>query len=135
ESQRKPGAFQVGKVGKTDPKIPGPPEGGLILQVYESRLAGDLNGELRRREKHETFSWGTYEPGRDQIWLSQDDWKSLLPAERKKGARYPLPAAVAGRMMARLTDWSEANGAHWRPEHVRSHDLTLTVEEVSASKL
>jgi len=32
-----------------------------------------------------------------------------------------------------LTDWSEANGAHWRPEHVRSHDLTLTVEEVSAT--
>jgi hypothetical protein len=135
ESQRKPGAIQVGKVGKIDSKIPRPPEGGLILQVYESRLVGELTAELRRREKHETFSWGTYEPGRDQIWLSRNDWKALLPAERRKGTRYPLPAGVAGRMMARLTDWSEANGAHWQPEHVRSHDLTLTVEDVSSSSI
>jgi len=134
-SQRKPGAVQLDKAGKIDPKIPRPPEGGLILQVYESRLAGDLKGELRRREKHETFSWGTYEPGRDQIWLSQTDWKALLPPDRKKGARYSLPAGVAGPMIARLTDWSEANGAHWQREHVRSHDLTLTVEDVSATTI
>jgi hypothetical protein len=135
DSQRKPGAIQVGSAGKSDPKIPGPPEGGLILQVYESRLAGDLKGELRRREKHETFSWGAYEPGRDQVWLSQTEWKTLVPPERKKGTRYSLPAAVASRMMARLTDWSEANGAHWQPEHVRSYDLTLTVEDVSATAI
>jgi len=134
-SQRKPGALQIGNAGKIDPKIPKPPEGGLLLQVYESRLTGDLNGELRRREKHETFSWGTYEPGRDQIWLSENDWKALLPAERKKGARYALPGRVAGQMIARLTDWSEANGAHWEKKHVRSHDLTLTVEDVSASSI
>lgn len=135
ESQRKPGAIQVGQAGKIDPKIPQPPEGGLLLQVYESRLAGDLRGDLRRREKHETFSWGTYEPGRDQIWLSQNDWKELIPPDRKKGTRYPLAAGVAGRMMARLTDWSEANGAHWRPEHLRSHDLSLTVEDVSETTI
>jgi hypothetical protein len=135
ESQRKPGAIQVGQAGKMDPKIPGPPEGGLILQVYESRLLGDLKGELRRREKHETFSWGTYEPGRDQIWFSEIEWKELLPPDRKKGTRHPLPTSVAGRMIARLTDWSEANGAHWQPEHVRSHDLTLTVEDVSSTAI
>jgi hypothetical protein len=135
QSQRKPGAVRVGNAGKTDPKIARPPEGGLILQVYESRLAGNLNGELHRRQKHETFSWGTYEPGRDQIWLSRNDWKALLPAEPKKGARHPLPTAVAGRLLARLTDWSEANGAHWEKKHVRSHDLTLTVEDVSASSI
>ena len=28
-------------------------------------------------------------------------------------------------MIARLTDWSEANGAHWETKHVRSHDPKL----------
>src|SRR6516225_6490084 len=45
ESERKPGAIKVANTGKNDLSIPTPPEGGLILQVYESRLAGDLKGE------------------------------------------------------------------------------------------
>jgi hypothetical protein len=133
ESERKPGAIKIGDKGKTDPTIPRPPEGGLILQVYESRLTGDVKGEVGRRQKHETFSWGEYEPGRDQIWLSEGDWKSLVPSDAKKGIRFVLPAGVAGRMIAHLTDWSEANGARWDSSHVRSQDLTLAVEDVSAS--
>src|SRR6266511_1555780 len=125
QSERKPGALQVGSAGKTDAKIPTPPPGALILQVYESRLTGDRNGEVRRRQKHETFSWGEYEPGRDQIWLSETEWKALVPPDQKKGARHLLPAGVARRMIARLTDWSEANGARWEAEHIRSQDLTL----------
>jgi len=98
-------------------------------------LLGDLKGELRRRDKAETFSWGVYEPGRDFVWLTEADWKSLVPAEPKKGDKFPLPAGVAWRLIARLTDWSEANGAHWDPEHVRAKDLTLTVEEVSSASI
>jgi hypothetical protein len=126
---------QVGDKSKMDPAIIRPPEGGLILQVYESRLTGDVKGEIGRRKKHETFSWGEYEPGRDQIWLSETDWKSLVPADPKKGKRFALPASVAGRMIAHLTDWSEANGAHWHAEHVRAQDLTLSVEGVSTSAI
>ena len=135
KAERKPSAIQVGDRGKIDATIPRPPEGGLILQLYESRLTGDLKGELHRRKKHETFSWGEYEPGRDQIWLSEADWKALMPADPKKGKRFALPASVAGRIVSHLTDWSEANGAHWEAEHVRSKDLTLAVEEVSASTI
>jgi hypothetical protein len=130
-AERQPGAFEVGDRGKIDPKIPRPPEGGLILQVYESRLTGDPKGKVGRRTKHETFSWGTYEPGRDQIWLTEADWKSLVPAEATKGKRFDLPAGVAGRLIAHLTDWSEANGAHWEAAHIRARDLALVVEDVS----
>jgi hypothetical protein len=133
ERERKPGAIEVGNAGKVDAKIPAPPPGALILQVFESRLTRDGKGEVQRREKHETFSWGVYEPGRDQIWLSEAEWKALVPANPTKDERSVLPASVAGRMLARLTDWSEANGAHWEPAHVRSQDLTLTVEDVSSS--
>jgi hypothetical protein len=135
ESERKPGAIKIGDRGKTDPTIPRPPEGGLILQVCESRLTGDFKGDIGRRKKHETFSWGEYEPGRDQIWLSEADWKSLVPADPKKGVRFALPASVAGRMIAHLTDWSEANGARWESAHVRSQDLSLAVADVSASTI
>jgi hypothetical protein len=135
EAERKPGAVKVGEKGKIDPKVPTPPESGLILQVFESRLTGEVKGKVGRRQKHETFSWGTYEPGRDQIWLSEADWKSLVPAEPKKGKQFAVPAKVAGRMLARLTDWSEANGARWEAAHVRTRDLTLAVEEVSATTI
>src|SRR5262249_4700998 len=113
ERERKPGAIEVGNAGKVDAKIPAPPPGALILQVVESRLTRDGKGEVQRREKHETFSWGVYEPGRDQIWLSETEWKALVPANPTKDERSALPASVAGRMISRLTDWSEANGAHW----------------------
>lgn len=133
ERERTPGAVQVAGAGKVDAKVPTPPPGALILQVYESRLTRDVQGEVQRRDKHETFSWGEYEPGRDQIWLSETEWKALVPADPKKGKRLALPTSVAGRMIARMTDWSEANGAHWESSHVRSQDLTLVVEDVSAS--
>ncbi len=135
ESERKPGAIKLGDKGNTDPTIPRPPDGALILQVYESRLTGDAKGVVGRRQKYETFSWGEYEPGRDQIWLSKTDWQSLVPADAKKGLSFALPASVAGRMIAHLTDWSEANGARWESAHVRSQDLTVHVEEVSSSAL
>ena len=135
ERERKPGAIEIASAGKSDPKIPTPPAGALILQVYESRLTGDVRGEVRRRQKHETFSWGEYEPGRDQIWLSEAEWKSLVPANRKKGSRQPLPANIARRMITRMTDWSEANGAHWDAEHIRSQDLAIIVEDATATTL
>jgi len=133
ERERKPGAIQVGSAGKSDAKVPTPPSGALILQVFESRLTGDVKGAVRRRQKHETFSWGEYEPGRDQIWLSESDWKALIPQDPKKGSRVSLPAGIARRMIARMTDWSEANGAHWEAEHIRSQDLALVVEDVSST--
>jgi hypothetical protein len=135
QAERKAGAVQVGSAGKPDARIPTPPPGALLLQVFESRLVGSLKGELKRRDKHETFSWGEYEPGRDQIWLSEAEWQAIVPAVVKKGEHYPLPAAVAGRMLARLTDWSEANGASWQKQHVRAQDLTLTVDDVSPNAL
>jgi hypothetical protein len=133
ERERKPGAIEVDSAGKVDAKIPAPPPGALILQVFESRLTRDVKGEVQRREKHETFSWGVYEPGRDQVWLSEAEWKALVPANPTKDDRSLLSSSVAGRMIARLTDWSEANGAHWEPAHVRSQDLTLAVENVTSS--
>jgi hypothetical protein len=134
ESKRKPGAIQVGDLGQVDPLVPAPPPGGLFLQVFESRLAGDLKGELRRRDKAETFGWGVYEPARDHIWFREPDWKLLTAADRKQGDRFPLPTPIAQPLLMRLTDWSEANGAHWKlPDHLRHEDLTLTVESVSAA--
>jgi hypothetical protein len=135
ESARKPGAIQIGELRKVDSNVKTTTPGSLILQVYESRLAGDLKRDLRRREKAETFSWGVYEPGRDYVWLTEADWKSLVPTDRPKGDRFSLPACFADHMIARLTDWSEANGARWAPEHIRSKDLTLTVEEVSSAAI
>jgi hypothetical protein len=136
EVERKPGALRVPEFGKVDAKIPTPPPGGLILKVYQSRLQRDAKHHLERRSKYESFGWGVYEPGLDYFWLSEAEWKSLLPDNPKKGDRSFLPAALAGRLARHtLTDGSEANPVHWEKKHVRSLELTLTVTEASADAI
>jgi hypothetical protein len=135
KAERKPGAIVVGELGKVDPKVPAMPAGGLFIQVYQSRLLGEVKGKLQRRTKAETFSWGVYEPGRDSLWLTEAEWKSLVPAEARKGKRFPLPARVADQITWTLTDVSEANGARWEPRHIRAREMTLTVEEASATAI
>src|SRR5262245_47860343 len=49
ESERRPGAIQIGDKGPSDPKhaTVQPPAGGLILKIHGRYLAREANGELR----------------------------------------------------------------------------------------
>lgn len=129
EADRKP---QVGELGKIDPKWPLPQPGGLIVRVYQTRLERDAQDKLRQPAKFRSFNWGCYEPGRDSVWLTETEIRSLVPAGLKKGDQVAFPAILGDRIArSALRDLSETNGVTWDQNAVRSLQWTLSVEDVS----
>src|SRR5262245_10535535 len=131
-ARRRPGGVEVPDPQKQDDNFARtPPPGGLILRVYARIL--DRNGQ------------GDYVPGscdvagadraaRDHLWLTEAEWKSLVPADAKKGDTFPLPEAVALRIaLFHLLDNTRGEPPIWRRDDLRSHKLKLTVEEVNAA--
>lgn len=120
-------------LGKYDAGFdPAPPAGGLIVKVFARGLSRDSAGVL-----------GTYkdpkvplsqEPGRDFLWLTQAECKSLVPEQATKGATLMVPEPIADRLCRRyLIDLVRigGNGGPRQPQHVASKQLKLTVEEPS----
>jgi hypothetical protein len=131
EADRKP---PVGELGKIDPKWPVPSAGGLVVRVYQTRMERDRQEDLCQPAKFRSFSWGCYEPGRDSVWLTEAECRSLVPAGLQKGDRFPFPPTLGDRIArSALRDMSETNGVTWDANAVRSLQWTLTVEDVSAS--
>src|SRR5262245_7990791 len=108
EAERRP---TIGEMGEIDPKWPVPPTGGLIVRVYQTRLARDPQGNLQPPAKFRTFSWGCYEPGRDSLWLTEAECQSLVSDNLKKGDQFLFPTALGDRIArSALRDMSETNG-------------------------
>lgn len=142
EAERKPGAVQIAPP-RERPKIAPlpPPPGGLVLAVYTRNLKRDDKGELAHitpediKDKTRYPSWDIAytEPTRDNLWLSEAEWKSLLPAEPRKGDKFPVPAGVRDRIFFyHLWDLTQGGLEHpWERRHLRAGELTLTVEETT----
>jgi hypothetical protein len=134
ENRRKPGAVKIEDLSKTDQRYTRtPPAGGLIVNVYTRIL--DREGKTGYC-KGTCKTQGGDRAARDHLWLTAKEWKSLIPDEPKKGDQAPLPAAIAKRILCfHLIDNTRGEPPMWTPEQIRQHKLTLTVEEVSATKI
>src|SRR5262245_44935255 len=131
EERRKPGAGKVDDAGKVDLVYERrPPPGGLVVKVYTRILDRDQGGLCRGTCK----TLGGDKAARDHLWLTEAEGKSLVPADPAAGDRFPLPPAVAERILRfHLTDNTRGEPPMWRREDVRAQELTLTVEEVTAA--
>jgi hypothetical protein len=155
-AERAPGAVKVGDLGAADAKraLPTPPEGGLILKVYYRAFMRDgdrLRYVTGKDLWHDETGKKTEEafdrlyPGRlttaqaqpDHLWLTEAEWKSLLPADPKKGDSAAVPAGVKDRFIRwhlnPLTVYGETNALD--PKAVHAGELKLTVEAVSPSSV
>jgi hypothetical protein len=104
-----------------------PPAGGLILNVFSRIPLPPPPG------KTWTPNMAT---GRDHLWLTREEWRALLPAEWKAGARYPVPPAVTERLLRfHLVDNVRGEPDSWSPGDIREADLTLRVEDANAGRL
>jgi hypothetical protein len=134
DDRRQPGAVTVADPETVDPRFARtPPPGGLIVRVYTRILD---------REGQDDFCRGTCPTrggeaaARDHLWLTQAEWKSLIPADPKVGDTMPVPAAVAERMLRfHLTDNTRGEPPMWRRDEIRSSKLTLTVEEATPAAI
>src|SRR5262249_47463868 len=131
-SERRPGAVRVENLPRTDPQFSRrPPPGGLIVDVYTRILDRDAKGELC---KGSCSTPGGDAAARDHLWLTEEDWKALVPADANKGDKFSLPARLAERILRyHLVDNTRGEPSFWAREEVRSSELTLTVEEATGA--
>jgi hypothetical protein len=115
--------------------VPAPPPGGLVLTVYDRPLGRSPKGDYRLPEGGDFDGFRTHAPHgqRSSLWLSQDEWKSLIPAEPRTGATHQVSAKLARRIylysLWPQTLWVVEQA--WQPNSVRESELRLTVEEAS----
>jgi len=148
-SERKPGAVKVPDLKPSERAIPSPPAGGLVLKVHARFLSRTDKGELRYargedfpllgKEPQKMRRWRLYlEPNTEYMWLTEEEWKSLVPAKPVKGQTVAVTPAIGERMarfhlLPRRSMTSEGHGLSKRD--VKSARLTLTVEDVSSERI
>jgi hypothetical protein len=132
--ERRPGAVKVRELDRTDPNYTRtPPPGGLILDASTRILDRDGKGCF---VKGTCSVVGGDKAARDHLWLKKAEWQALVPEGAKKGQTFPMPAAVAGRLLRfHLLDNTRGEPNYWEPGDVRRHSLTWTVEEANAREV
>lgn len=117
-----------------------PPAGGLILRSHVRNLKKDDRGELAVITREDLKDRDLYpgwnpiytEPAHFNVWFTEAEWKSLVPAEPKKGASFPVPDALQKRLFRyHLVNGTFGLPGSWSLEQIRKGELTLTVEEVT----
>ncbi len=132
--QRKPGAVKVAEAGKPDANFTRePPKDGLILNVYTRMLDYDKTGFLQCGKCSVP---GSEASARDHVWLTEAEWKSLIPANAKVGGEHALPARVVERILRfHLVDNTRGEPAFWKKEEIRRHSLLLRVTAVDGESI
>ena len=153
EAERAPGALKVGKMDAVDTKLAPmpPPPGTMILKLHyrafmregnelryltDNDLWLDEYGVKTEATLHPRISTPQAHP--DHMWLSEAEWKSLMPADPKGDDKFAVPAGIADRLVRRHLNPRSVYDGHsdgLDPGSVRSADLNLTVEAVSADRV
>jgi len=130
ESRRRPGAVRIEPRRSIDLTYERRlPRGGIVLNVYTRALERNANGELTSCE---SLSAGYAASARDHLWLTEEEWKSLLPARPNEGLTIPLPATIAQRILRfHFVDNTRGEPPLWRADQIRKRDLQLVVEKVT----
>jgi len=133
DERRKPSSVKVEDLSKIDAQYARkPPPGGLIVNVYTRILDHDKDSFCRGTCR----TLGGEAAARDHLWLTEAEWRGLIPANPKKGDRTPVPEKVAERILRfHLTDNTRGEPNMWRREEIRSKDLTLTVDDVTPASI
>jgi hypothetical protein len=145
EEERKPGAVQVPDLNPSDVLISPPPPGGLVLKVHARFLSSADKGELHHATieefplmKSKNGMSHYLEPNTEYMWLTKEEWKSLVPADPVRGGKLEPPAAIAMRMARFHLNPRRAMTSEdgiLRKETVKAARMTLAVEEVSADRI
>jgi hypothetical protein len=134
ESERRAGAVHVEPL-KPDPRFDrSPPSNGLILDVYTRALNRNSKGELERADQR--MNGVRIGAQHDHMWLTEAEWKALVPANPQLGDAVAVPATVARRIFQyHLVDSTLGEPTLWEPQQICSGQLNLTVGAVTNEHL
>lgn len=133
--ERLPAGRRTPGVVRIEP--PGQPDSTYSRSVPKGGLAVKVNARILDAVGVGAFKPGTCgfvggaKSGRDFMWLQADEVAAMAPP-KAEGATYPLPEAVAARMIQyHLTDFTRGEPPFWEKSEVRRQELTLTVTAVT----
>lgn len=136
EADRRPGAVAVpGDAGRVDDRYSRrPPEGGLVLDVFTRAL--DRNDDGKSYSDADCSLGGGDEAARDHLWLTRDEWRSLIPTQAVVGRSAPVPEAIVRRIARfHLVDDTRGEPPFWSGDEVRAAELTATVESATPAEI
>lgn len=121
-----------------------PPPGGLIVKVNYRMMTWE-NGKARhakpqdfeRPDHYEVRRRHHYEAHPDFMWLTEPEWRSLIPTRAKEGETVDVPTAVQERILRfHIHPYNLYEGfLALKKDHMRGGELKLNVESVSATQI
>lgn len=114
---------------------PEPPSNGLVLTIYDRPLGRDGKSQYCLPDGDHFGGLRTHAPHgqRSSLWLKEEEWKSLIPENPRKGQRQKVPTKLAKRIwlygLVPQSLWVVEES--WKPDAVRAGDLQVTVEVVN----
>jgi hypothetical protein len=130
ETERRPRSVE----GEVKPQ-PSPPEGGLVLTIYDRPLGRSEEGCYRLPEGNDCGGFRTHAPHgqRSSLWLTREECRSLVPEDPQKGQTHKVATKLFKRIclygLVPQTLWVVEET--WKPDSVRAGELNVTVEEVT----
>lgn len=149
EDERKAGAIHVPDLRPDELTIASPPTGGLVLKVHARFLSHDDDGQLRHARTSDfplmidnpgvMRTWRLFlQPNTEYMWLTRDEWQSLVPAEPVVGQTLTVDAAIAQRMARfHLTPQRAmtSEGGIKSKGSIKDARLALVVKEASSLRI
>jgi len=149
EAGRKPGAIVVPDLKPSEQQIPSPPAGGMVLKVHGRFLGRDDNGKLRHVKGEDFPQLGgkeesirhlkfLLEPNTEYMWLTEEEWKALVPARPAQGDKLAVAPAIGERMarfhLSPRRAVTSEDGIVGKKD-VKSATLTIVVDDISAERI
>ena len=133
EEERKPKIEVPENVAPPKRPLPPPPANGLVLKGFCTYLRADETGRiLRSREwyyRQNPDRWPA-ETQCDRLWLTETEWRALVPVDPKKGDRADVAGPVQRRFFQTIgIDYMEGS-VNALP--ARDSSMTLTIEGATA---
>lgn len=132
--EKEPGGIKVAETFQPDKTYHRePPKGGLVLTVYTRILDKTRKGDYCQGS---CSNPGGERAARDHMWLTEEEWKSLIPASAKIGDGLALPERLVQRIVRfHLVDNTRGEPAAWNRDQIRAAKINLVIDEVNDSGL
>jgi hypothetical protein len=151
-SERKPGAVQVPRLASVDPKrlvAVKPPDGALVVRVYNRQLARNPKGQLRYTVAQDYVPeltkiapprmWAARfaEVGLDWLWITRQECQAIMPANPRQGQGVQVPTTLVERIFRFHLEPSRGFTAVNQFVYCTANDgeMRLTVEEVTTTRV